>query len=81
LSGSRLDKFRYDGKGNYSIDQDTFNKVMEIESEEERLAREKKEKKIVKSTGINKELQTVFRGFEMDAQKIADGRWEFSLKD
>jgi len=79
LSNSRLDKFRYDGKGNYSIDQETFNKVMEIESEEERIAREKKGKKMVKSTGINKELQTVFRGLEIDAQKIADSIVPFTL--
>lgn len=79
LSGSRLEKFRFDGKGNYSIDQVSFNKAMEIETEEERVKREKQGKKKTKPAGEIKELQTVFRGVELDAQKIADGINPFTL--
>lgn len=79
LSGSQLERYRYDGKGNYSIDQETFNKAMEIEPEEDRAKREKQGKKKTKPTGIIKELQTVFRGIELDAQKIADSINPFTL--
>ena len=79
LSGSQLERYRFDGKGNYSIDQETFNKAMEIETEEERLKREKQGKKKTKPTGIIKELQTVFRGIELDSQQIADSLNPFTL--
>lgn len=79
LKGSQLEKFRYDGKGNFSIDQDVFNKAMEIETEDDRSKREKLGKKKTRPTGIIKELQTVFRGIELDAQKIADNISPFTL--
>lgn len=62
LEGSQLEKFRYDGKGNYSIDQDSFNKAMEA-----------------KKAGIFKELQAVFKGIELDAQRKADSLEPFTL--
>lgn len=62
LSGSQLEKFRYDGKGNYSIDKMTFEKALNP-----------------KVTGILKELQIVFKGIELDAQKIADSINPFTL--
>lgn len=79
LKGSQLEIFRYDGKGNYSLDQETFNKAMEIETEEERLKREKQGKKKPKAAGKIKELQIVFKGIELDAQKIADNMEPFTL--
>lgn len=79
LNGSQLEIFRYDGKGNYSIDQVNFNKAMEIETEEERLKREKQGKKKPKASGKFKELQAVFRGVELDSQKIADSLDPFTL--
>lgn len=79
LKGSQLEKFRFDGSGNYSIDQETFNKAMEIETEEERFKREKQGKKKPKAAGKFKELQTVFRGIELDSQKIADSINPFTL--
>ncbi|OFX60698.1 MAG: hypothetical protein A2066_08055 [Bacteroidetes bacterium GWB2_41_8] len=63
LSGSQLEKFRYDGKGNYSINKDTFNDAMKV-----------------KKAGMLKELQTVFRGIELDAQRIADSIDPFTLE-
>ncbi|MDX9883734.1 MAG: site-specific integrase [Prolixibacteraceae bacterium] len=62
LEGSQLDKFRFDGKGNYSIDHDSFNKAMEA-----------------KKAGIFKELQAVFKGIELDAQRKADNLEPFTL--
>ncbi len=63
LSNSQLEKFRYDGKGNYSINEDLFNNAMKV-----------------KKAGIFKELQTVFRGIELDTQKIADSIDPFTLE-
>jgi integrase/recombinase XerD len=79
LNGSQLEIYRFDGKGNYSIDQETFNKAMEIETEDERVKREKQGKKKTKPTGKIKELQIVFRGVELDAQKIADSLNPFTF--
>jgi capsule polysaccharide modification protein KpsS len=62
LEGSQLEKFRYDGKGNYSIDEDSFNKAIEA-----------------KKAGIFKELQAVFKGIELDAQRKADSLDPFTL--
>lgn len=62
LNGSKLEKFRFDGSGNYSIDKSIFEKAMNP-----------------KVTGILKELQIVFKGIELDAQKIADSLDPFTF--
>lgn len=62
LNNSRLEKFRFDGSGNYSIDKDIFEKTQNP-----------------KVTGILKELQIVFKGIELEAQKIADSIEPFTL--
>ena len=62
LKGSQLEKFRFDGIGNYSIDKTTFEKALNP-----------------KVTGIFKELQIVFKGIELNAQKIADRMDIFTL--
>lgn len=62
LNGSQLEKFRFDGIGNYSIDKNTFKKALNP-----------------KVTGLLKELQIVFKGIELNAQKIADSINPFTL--
>jgi len=77
LSGSQLEKFRFDGKGNYSIDQDIFNEAMEILTDEQK-TKGKKYKKLTAGSPL-KQLQIVFRGLELDAQKVADSLSPFTL--
>jgi len=62
LDKSFLSKFRYDGPGNFSIDEDLFKETMKAQR------------------GILKDLQTVFKTIELDAQKKADGLAEFTLE-
>lgn len=62
LNGSRLEEFRFDGHGNYSIKKTEFEKAMNP-----------------KVTGKFKELQVVFKGIELEAQKLADSINPFSL--
>ncbi|MGD9930632.1 MAG: tyrosine-type recombinase/integrase [Mangrovibacterium sp.] len=62
LDNSILEKFRYDGQGNYSINEDIFNKAM-----------------AAKNQSIFKDLQNVFKGIELDAQRKADKMDTFTL--
>lgn len=62
LEGSRLEKFRYDGPGNYSIDKTTYEKALKP-----------------KVTGVLKDLQIVYKGIEMDAQRVAENLKPFTL--
>lgn len=55
LNNSILEKYRYEGLGNYSIKEDLFKSIMSA-----------------KKGGILKDLQTIFKGIELDAQKKAD---------
>jgi len=77
LNNSQLEKYLYKGIGNYSIDQATFNEVMEIASPEEKV-KGKKPKKFRSGTP-QKELQTIFRSIESNAQKQADLLEPFTL--
>lgn len=64
LDNSVLERFRYNGTGNYSIDEETFNKTVKA-----------------KNQSIFKDLQNVFKGIELDAQKRADKMDIFSLDE
>ncbi|MGQ8336860.1 tyrosine-type recombinase/integrase [Sunxiuqinia sp. A32] len=62
LSDSKLEPYRYDGKGNFSIKKDLYEKIMSP-----------------KARMTFKELQIVFKGIELDAQKKADSLTPFTF--
>lgn len=65
LENSRLEKYRYNGPGNYSIDKTTFEEALNLSRDARQSAM--------------KELQAVFTAIELDAQKLADSIVPFTL--
>lgn len=63
LDKSILVKYRYDGKGNYSIKKELFEEIINN-----------------KKSGQFKDLQTIFKGIEIDAQNKADKMNPFSFE-